>query len=91
MSFTIVTDISAILIGVIVGIVVSIHHVDLGGLERSTWSASMEAVYSILGFSVILSQVIDPVNAKPFTLLVASTITSYHIVLAFKKSFRAKR
>ena len=77
---------TALAVGCLVGVIVAFVHVDKGGLERSTWPAHLEFFYSGVGIAVIVSQLNDTVEAKPLTLLIASTITTYHAILAVEKA-----
>lgn len=75
----------SVLIGVVIGSLAVSLHVRRGGLKRSTWSSGMELLYSMVGVAVIGGQFLDPVKYKVYTTIVASIITSYHLILSLLK------
>ncbi len=78
-------SIVSLVLGVVVGLCVSVLHTNKGGLERSTWPAVAEVFYSLIGSSIIVGQLIHANATRIWTIFVASCITSYHMALAVKK------
>lgn len=81
---------TAVLVGTAVGVTVSCIHVNSGGLEKSTWSASMELIYTLIGMFVLFQMLTNPNSHRTtlLVLLVASSITAYHMVLTIKKNYK---
>lgn len=70
------------------GIFVADQHTLRGGMEKSTWPALAEAVYSLIGIFVVCAQLSNHRLSKEYTLFVTSVITSYHMVLCARKTVR---
>lgn len=70
------------------GIFVADQHTSRGGLEKSTWPAFAEAVYSLVGVLVVSAVLSNHRFGKEYILFVASLVTSYHTILCVRKTVR---